>query len=302
MAGMRLFPAAALLALLASGCGHAPRVPPPAPLPVERPRLGLERARVESLGFTGLDLAFDVRLENPNPTPLSVLRVSYALSLEGRRAAGGTIEAPLAVGAATAEPVLAEPGAPPAPPVVTPGQASLPLPVKVRYADVPTFAPLLQLDREAAYAFTGEVVFATPGGPLAVPLRQEGQVALPRAPRFRVARAALVKATPAEMVVEVVVGVRNPNPFALPAGRLGYGLFLSDREIARTDATIERPIALGEEALVAVPIRISVFKAGTAVARMLLPFASLDIALRGQAVFDGVPVPLDLASSLVPGL
>jgi LEA14-like dessication related protein len=293
----RLLLVAAAAALIAAGCSHARKPPPPAPLPVERPLVALETARVESLGFTGLHLEFGCRIENGNPFPLSVLRVSWRLALEGRTAATGAVEAPLAVGpAVTRAPGAVGPAAP------APGLAAFTLPVSVRYQDVPAFAPLLQLGREAAWALTGEVVFSTPAGPIAVPLRQEGRLALPRAPRFRVERAVLRKATPKEIVVEVAVAVHNPNPFPLPAGRIGYGLFLSVKEVARADAVIGEPIGPGEEAVVAVPLRVSVLKAGTAAARLLLPFTSLDVAVRGEAVFDGVPVPLDLSSSLVPGL
>lgn len=288
---------AAVVIALAAGCSHARKAPPPAPLPVERPMVALEAARVESLAFTGLHLEFGCRIENGNPFPLSVLRVSYRFALEGRTAATGTIPSPLVVGPATTTRAPASTGAE-APP---PGLAALTLPVSVRFQDVPAFAPLLRLGREAAWALTGEVVFSTPSGPIAVPLRQEGRLALPRAPRFRVERAVLRKATPKEIVVEVAVAVHNPNPFALPAGRIGYGLFLSDKEVARTDAVIAQPIGPGEDAMVAVPLRVSVLKAGTAAARLLLPFTSLDVAVRGEAVFGGVPVPLDLSSSLVPG-
>jgi len=299
---------AAAATTFAAGCSHARKVPPPAPLPVERPRIALEAARVESLGFTGLNLQFGCRIENANPYPLSVLRISYRFTLEGRTAASGVVETPLGVGPATvaAAPVLPPSPESPAPPamaaVTTPGLAALSLPVAVRFKDVPSFAPLLQLGREAAWTLTGEVVFSTPSGPIAVPLRQEGLLALPRAPRFRVERAVLRKATPREITVEVAVEVQNPNSFALPAGRLGYGLFLSDKEVVRTDVVIGQPIEPGEAATVAVPLRISVLKAGTAAARLLLPFTSLDVAVRGEAVFDGVPVPLDLSSSLVPGM
>lgn len=290
-------------AALAAGCSHARKPPPPpAPLPVEQPRIALEAAKVESLGFTGLNLQFGCRLENGNPFPLSVLRVAYRFSLEGRAAAAGTIESPLGIGPAVPSPSPVAPAAQAQAPALSPGLASLTLPVSVRFRDVPTFAPLLQLGREAAWTLAGEVTFSTPAGPVVVPLRQEGRLALPRAPRFRVERAVLRKATPKEVVVEVAVDVQNPNPFALPAGRLAYGLFVSGKEVARTDVTIAEPIEAGEEATVAVPLRISVLKAGTAAARLLLPFTSLDVAVRGQAVFDGVPVPLDLSSSLVPGL
>jgi LEA14-like dessication related protein len=307
---MRLRPLllAAAAATLGAACSHAKKVPPPAPLPVEQPRIALQAAKVESLGFTGLNLEFGCRIENPNPFPLSVLRVSYRYTLEGRAAASGVVERPLGVGPATTTVLPAVPpvpGSPPAAPMTSttaPGLASLTLPVAVRYKDVPSFAPLLQLGREAAWALTGEVTFSTPAGPVAVPLRQEGRLALPRAPGFRVQRAVLRKATPSEITVEVAVNVHNPNAFALPAGRLGYGLYLSDKEVVHTDVVISEPIEAGEEVTIAVPLRISVLKAGAAAARLLLPFTSLDVAIRGQAVFDGVPVPLDLSSSLVPGL
>lgn len=288
---------ALVAAALAAGCGHARKVPPPAPLPVDRPLIGLGIPKVDPPGFTGLRLEFPCRIENPNPFPLSVLRVTYRFTLEGRTAAQGTISAPLGIPAAVpAGPAV--PGA--ALPEPRPGLGELTLPVTVRFGDVPSFAPLLKLDREAAWTLGGEVVFSTPAGPIAVPLSQEGRIALPRAPRFRAERAVVRASSPREVVVEVTLHVQNPNPYALPAGRVGVGLLLSDREVARADLVIAEPIPPGEGADEALPIKINIFKAGTAAARLLLPFTSLDVKLKGEAVFDGVPVPLDLSSSLMP--
>jgi LEA14-like dessication related protein len=272
-------------ALVAAGCGHAKKTLPPAPIPVERPLISLEAARVDSLGFVGLDLVFACRIENPNPFPLSVVRVSYGLAIEGRTAASGATETPLAVGPAT-------PGAA--------GTGSFVVPVSVRFANVPAFAPLLALDREAEYALGGEVTFSTPAGPVAVPLSHTGRIAIPRAPRFQVGKATLRSASPREVTLEMAVDVHNPNTFAIPAGRIRYGLFLSDREVARTEVTVAEPIAAGGSAALAVPLKISVLKAGKAAARLLLPFASLDVGVKGEAVFGGVPVPLDLATSILP--
>jgi LEA14-like dessication related protein len=277
---------AVTLALITSGCGHAKKVPPPpAPIPVVRPTIALEKVQIGTLGFGGLDLVFGCRIENPNLTPVSVTRVSYALALEGRAAAAGALSLPLAIGPAGPE---------------APGTGSLALPVTVRFKDVPSFGPLLSLGREAAYSLTGDVTFSTPAGPVSVPLSQAGTIPVPRAPRFRVERLVMRSATHREVVLEMAVQVHNPNPFAIPGGRIDYGLFMSDREVVRTGVQISAPIAGGETATVVVPIRISVVKAGTAVARMLLPFASLDVDVRGQAVFDGVPVPLDLDARILP--
>ena len=59
------------------------------------------------------------------------------------------------------------------------------------------------------------------------------------------------------------------------------------------------PIAGGATAATAVPIKISPLKAGRAAARLLIPFSSVDASLKGEAVFGGVPVPLDLSTSIL---
>lgn len=273
----------ALLGLAA--CGHARKVPPPAPLPVERPLVGLAGVKVDGLGFSGVDLAFDCEIENPNPFPLSVAGVRYALAIEDRGAASGVIPAALAVPPATAE---------------GPGRVRLAVPVEVRWATVPAVARLFALDREAAYALTGEIGFSTPGGHVAVPLHRQGTLAVPRAPRFHVERARIRASSPLEIVIEVAMGVRNPNPYALPPGRLHYGLFVTGREVAHTDVALADGVAAGGATDFVVPVKISTVKAGKAAARLMLPFASLDLAVRGEAVLGGVPVPLDLQGSLLP--
>jgi hypothetical protein len=282
---MRALAAAGFLASLAA-CSHARKPPPPAPLPVVPPLVALEAAAVEGLGFGGADLSFRARIENPNPTPLSVVRVEYALDLEKKRAAQGAVASALAVPAAGA---------------AGPGTAAVALPVQVRYAAVPGVAQVLALEREADWALGGAVVFLTPSGEVRVPISATGRLAVPKAPRFRAERLVLRSASPREVVLELRLAVQNPNAFEVPPGRVGCGLLLSEKEVVRADVLFAEPIAAGATASAVMPIKISVLKAGTAAARLLLPFTSLDAALKGEAVFGGVPVPLDLPTHVVPG-
>jgi len=281
---MRLHLLAALLAL--GACAHARRPPPPAPLPAEPPRVGFETARVEGLGFLGAHLEFRSRVENPNPTPVSVTRVEYRLDLEGARAAEGALDLSLAL--------------PPAGPT-GPGLGAFHFPVELRYAAVPGMARVLALEREAQYALSGTVTFLTAGGPVRVSMAAAGRLPVPRAPGFHAEKVLLRSSSAREIVLELQLEVRNPNPFAIPPGRIGMGLHLSGREVVRADVIIPAPIEPGGKAVVPVPMRISVLKAGTAVARLLIPFTSLDASLRGEAVFEGVAVPLDLATAILPG-
>lgn len=285
---MRTLATAALTAAATLACSHARAPTPlPAPLPVAQPLVAFEAVKVDGLGFLGATLSFRARVENPNPTPISVVRLDYALDLEGGRAAQGSV--PLALALAAADPAAG------------PGTGDVVLPVQIRYAAVPGIAKVLATDHEAAYALGGAVTFSTPAGQISVPLWQTGRVVVPRAPRFRVEKVVLRSASPREVALEMRLDVANPNEFVVPAGRIGYGLLLSGKEIVRADVEIPEPIAAGGNAAVLVPIKLSPLKAGKAAARLLIPFTSVDVAVKGEAVFGGVPVPLDLATSILPG-
>ncbi|HET8538750.1 MAG TPA: LEA type 2 family protein [Anaeromyxobacter sp.] len=282
---MRVLSAAAL-AVAVAACSHKPKAPPPAPIPVLPPLVALEAVGVEGLGFKGADLAFRARVENPNPAPLSAVRVEYALDLEGRRAAQGVLPTAVAVPAAGAE---------------GPGTGAVELPVQLRWAAVPGVAQVLAKDQEAEYALAGAVVFHTPAGDVRVPMSARGRMIVPRTPRFRVERVVLRSASPREIALELKLDVENPNAFEMPPGRVGCGLHLSGKEVVRADLVFAEPIAGGATASAVAPVKVSVLKAGKAAARLLIPFTSLDAELKGEAVFGGVPVPLDLPTSIRPG-
>ena len=282
---MRLPAAVACLVLAAAGCSHK-RIPAPAPVPIQLPLIALEAAKVEGLGFAGANLSFRALVQNPNPTPISVARVDYALDVEGARAAQGALADALAI--------------PPAGPEGGMGEGEVVLPVQVRLATIPGVARILAAGGDAAYVLGGVVTFHTIAGDVRVPLSQSGRLVVPKAPRFQVEKVVLRSASPREVTLEMRLGVTNPNAFAMPPGRVACGLLLSNKEVVRADVALPE-VEAGGTAGVAVPVKISVFKAGKAVARLLLPFTSLDAAVKGEAVFGGVPVPLDLSTSILPG-
>ncbi|HEY6100928.1 MAG TPA: LEA type 2 family protein, partial [Anaeromyxobacter sp.] len=162
---MRSLALPAALAVGLTACAHSRPPPPPAPIPVTPPLVAFEAVRVEGLGFLGAKLSFRARVENPNPTPISIVRVDYTLDVEGGRAAFGTLPLSFALEGAGA---------------AGPGATSLVLPVELRFAAVPGIARVLAQDREAAYALGGAVTFLTPFGEVRVPMAQNGRLVVPR--------------------------------------------------------------------------------------------------------------------------
>jgi LEA14-like dessication related protein len=279
--------ALALTLLAAAACSHRkPRPPPPAPIPVELPLIAFEGAKLEEFKFTQALLTFRCRVDNPNPFPLSVSRVRFGLLLEGKPAAQGEVASAFAI------PAMA--------PDLVPGSGSITFPVAIRFGSVPGFARVMATKKEAAYTLTGAVAFSTPHGVVEVPIQGGGVLAIPRMPELQVLRLQLRSASPAEVVLELRIKVGNTNGFPLPSGSLDYALVISNKEVARALGRLEAPLAPGESAELSLPIKISVFKAGKAAARFLLPFASLKVALKGGFDFDGLPIPLDLDADVLP--
>jgi hypothetical protein len=304
MTAMRTLAATALAALALAGCSHKQKKLAAAPVPVDPPRVQLGVPSVQKVGFSGADLLFPATVENPNLTPLAIVRVEYTLDLEGKRAAQGAQPLQLAVppAAAAVPEVPATPVTPaiPGQPAV-PGTAALTLPVQLKFGAVPGVAKVFALDREAQYALGGAVVFLTPSGEVRVPIAATGSFAAPHAPAFQVGRLQLKHVGPTEIALELEMQVRNTNAFELPAGRVGAGLHLSGKEVVRADMVFAEPIAAGATAATVVPIKISPLKAGKAAARLLIPFSSIDASLKGEAVFGDVPVPLELSTAILPG-
>jgi len=294
--GMRKLGLALALAA-AFGCSHKrPRPPPPAPLPVELPSIAFEGARLDELKFSEARLTFTARVDNPNPFPLSVSRVRFALLLEGRPAAQGQLDTAFAIPPASAAP----PVDPAAPAALVPGEGSITFPVAIRFGALPGFAKVMAAQREAAYALSGAVAFSTPSGMVEVPIQAGGVIPIPKRPDVQVARFQLRSASPTRIVLELRIRVGNTNVFPLPSARLDYTLYVSGRDVARATGRLESPLGVGETAEILIPIEISPLKVGKAAARFLLPFASLKVELKGGLDFEGVPVPLDLDADVLP--
>lgn len=272
--------ALALALVAAVGCSHKkPKPPPPAPIPVALPLIAFESAKVDEFKFSRALMTFTCRVDNPNPFPLSVSRIRFGLQLEGRPAAQGAIDTAFAI---------------PAGVEAVPGQGSITFPVAVQFGAVPGFAKVMAVEKEAGYSLSGAVAFRAPQGVVEVPIAHAGTVPVPKLPKFEIVKFSMRSASPKEVVLELKARIGNTNGFPIPSATLDYGLVVSKKEIARATGRLEAPISPGESAELTVPIEISVFKAGKAAARFLIPFASMKVELKGQLTFDGVPVPLEL--------
>jgi LEA14-like dessication related protein len=244
----------------------------------ERPRLAFRSAAVQALDLEGATVALKFELENPNGFGLDLARVGYGLEVEGTTIATGDLPGGLAIPAR--------------------GKAPLTVPVRIRFADVPGIVSILTGGKDQLrYRVAGSVGVNTPIGPVELPMAHEDRLALPSLPRFALDGLAVRSASLTQLALDVKVKVTNPNPFGLPAGKLGYALSVAGSPVARADGAPLAAVAGNGAATIALPVKVDVLRTGAAAAQ-LARGGEVDVALRGEARVAGITVPLQLAARL----
>jgi LEA14-like dessication related protein len=133
----------------------------------------------------------------------------------------------------------------------------------------------------------------TPLGILDLPLSHEDRLRLPSVPSFAVDGLSVRSVSLDAVTVGVRLRVRNPNGFALPAGRLAYDLAVGGASVARAEGADLGAVAGGSTSVVELPVRISTLGASRA-ATDLVRGGDVDVGLSGTAQLAGIPLPLAL--------
>lgn len=271
----RLAVLSALWALAA--CAGVPRPPPPLASSIEPPRLVVESLVPRDADAHGVTLAVLGRIENPNPVDLSLSRFAWQFQVEGQPAGSGQAPADLLLRRGSAVPVT--------------------VPARLGWAGVPSFAALLATRQSVPVRVSGVASVRVAGGALDLPFAAEGSVALPRLPAVTLRGAALEEAGLFQTVIELHLEVENPNPFALPTGRLAYDLTVAGSPVARAaSASLER-VPPGGAAVVKVPVTVSAVGALSA----LLAAATrgnAEAVLRGRVEYGALGLALEARAAL----
>jgi LEA14-like dessication related protein len=270
----KLAAAAAATALAAlSGCAALQR----AAGALQPPTLNYESWSPEALDLEGVTIALHYRLENPNSFGLSLSRLDYRLEVDGTQVAAGELPAGVEIKAQGASPLV--------------------LPVRLRWSDVPHFAQVLATQRDVGYRVTGSAGVGSPLGTVELPFDHAGRVAVPQPPRFSVEGIDLEELSFSGLAFAVRLRIENPNAFPLPVGALVYGLRLGEHEIFKDGSHPLAAVPPGGEAVVSVPVRISVVGARKSIGAIM---HGAEVRLRGTAGFGGIEVPVDAGGRVKP--
>jgi LEA14-like dessication related protein len=267
--------AIAVPAILAA-CG-GPRAPAPPPVAIDPPILRVESFLPRAADAAGVTLAVQGLVENPNPFELSLGRIGYAFQVEGRPAGSGLLSTS----------------------VVLPARAAVPvqIPARLRWADVPGFLSLLASRRTLDFHVSGAAGVRTQRGWIDLPYAMDGQVALPLLPEVALEGASLRRSNVFETVVEVRVGIENPNEFALPTGRLAYDLSVNGVSVASAASHSLGSVPGHGQTTVVIPVRFSTVGAAAGMLSGALG-GRAEVVLTGRAGYGALEAVLDARTPL----
>jgi len=126
---------------------------------LERPGVELLTAEVNEVDPEGATLLCRLEVENPNSVELSVERLRWQLSVEGRSVAEGDLSEPARVPAR--------------------GRATVSLPARVRFQELPGLLNLLLSGKEVPYELKGVAAVGGPVGTIDLPFSHSGTTARP---------------------------------------------------------------------------------------------------------------------------
>mgnify|MGYP001047130854 CR=1 FL=1 len=217
MKSIRFLSVPVLIAGMICGC---------ATLGLREPEVRRVRPRITGIDFTGITLAFDVDVYNPNIFRIRAPRLRYAFLVEGSRLFGAETISPVDL------------------PQNDLGMISFP--VRVSYFDLYNNLRSLAHLPEANYRLDGG--FLLPAGPrtLELPFSHSGTFPILRPPKISDVTVDVAEPSLFRTRIQVNAFASNPNVFPLGIENLGYTLKLGDRRIADLAATARETLKAGE--------------------------------------------------------
>lgn len=214
---LRLATAALLLALIAGCSGLGSLRPQP-------PTVEVAGLRVAALNFNYADLVVDLRVDNPNAVALKLAGFDYRATVDGQRVLQGEQRRRLELAAADS--------------------TLVPVPVRLSFGDVAgVIGSLANRDRIDYELDVGLDVDIPVLGTRRVTAHTADSLPIPQRPGIELRALRVTRLGVSGVGAEAVLGIHNPNGFALTLDRLEWNLDIEGSPLAEGGTTA--PLRVG---------------------------------------------------------
>jgi LEA14-like dessication related protein len=255
-------------------------------LNLREPTAKIESVRLNALDFDGVNLAFDVRVDNPNPVGITLGGLDYDLKVMGSSFIKGNQQ----LGAK----------------VAANGSSVIEAPLRLEFDQLVKTYRQLETKEEAEYLAELGVGIQVPVlGQIRVPVKHSGVFPIPKWPDVRVKGLDFSRLTMAGGEILLQLEVDNPNQFSLLLKKLEYGLKLNGSDVGGGLMSDSVTIDKDGKGVIKLPLSLNFLQLGMGLYTLLLQDKPLDYQLTGKLdaassnkLIGDFTLPLDKAGSL----
>lgn len=263
----------ALVFALLPGCATVNKVLNSA---FQNPKVSFRQMNVRNVSFQDITMDFEFMVENPNDLSLSLASLAYDLRLEDKKLASGTTKQGVSLPAR--------------------GSAPVQLPLTITFTDfVDNLALFFSSKQEVPYSIDTSFGFDTMVGEVKLPLRQSGQVPLPKPPEVQVADARFANVSLLGARMEVALDVANRSTFPVRPEGFAYSISVAGVPVSRGQENLP-VLTAGARQRIVLPIELSFASLGAAVVEAIRS-KRVDYAVQGSVNLGLFQQPFNLSGT-----
>lgn len=237
------------------------------------PKLSFGGVALSDVSLEGATLELKYAVDNPNPLPISLGEVKYALNVEGKSIATG--------------------GPAPNTEIAANAKTDVTAKARVQFLELATSLPALLQKDAAKFSFQGSL--GSKAGD-ALPLSHASTFALPKLPSVTVGTPKLAGMDFTTARIELPLTVKNANGFDLDLGSLAGAILLSGTKVGDVNTGALGLLKAGQPRTISVPLNLQL--ANTVVAAAALRGGTLPLSFDGQLQAGAVTAPVQWSKSL----
>ncbi|MCU7917813.1 MAG: LEA type 2 family protein [Candidatus Thiodiazotropha sp. (ex Epidulcina cf. delphinae)] len=229
----------------------------------QKPTAQVEGVKVTGLDFEGVDLAFDLKVDNPNPFSINLAGLDYDLKLLDSSLVRG--EQPMGLSLAAS------------------GNSQVKVPLRLGFQQLmSTYQQLKRVDR-ASYRLDLGLGFDIPVlGRVRIPVNYAGDFPLPKMPDIKVRSLDVRQLTMNGAKLLLQLEVDNPNSFSLLLERLNYNLKLNGFALGKGLLNQPLDIKRNGSGVMNLPLSLDFMQAGMGLYSALLSKSGIEYELNGS--------------------
>jgi len=254
---------------------------------ISKPKTSITDTQITKLNLEGADLAFKIKIDNPNPIPIKMAGLDYSILFEGQQFTEGKKREQISI--------------------ASNGSSEITIPLAFKFAELFNTIKNLKDKKELNYEIKTVAMFDLPIlGMQSLPLSTQGKLPIPQIPKIAINKISVDELSFTGAKLNIQMDLTNPNVFGVDIRNLVYQLNINNQSWAK--GKVSESISLKENAsqTLAIPIHVNFIEIGTSAFSLLKnPKAPLNYHLTGNMTLDStlpmlqnINMPFDKAANI----